>query len=366
MKKTLFKVKYYIPFIHNNNMSNKEGLGTIRIGKDLKTYELKKSGWKISNIHLENANNVISLFKTHNKLKDLIDKKNPKFLKGQLFKNKVQGARIDILPTGEKLDKAYSLFADDLTIHDESSHDHWDIIYKNPNGKYAYVYTVEKKNKSVKNKYKKVELFEENYNKIQKTIVQNIKNKKDIYAIPLYTMLKTCMRVGNEIHYKETGHKGLKTLKKKDISIEKNKVHFNYIAKSGVPMNIIEEFPEEYIKRLKEKLSSIKGNDFVFTNNNNQPLKDTDFMKAFENYCGERFYPHIIRSYYATKKAKDFIKVHKKATKEEVQNLFYEIAEKLGHKRFDKKTKDWKNSTAVTIHHYIQPNIVEKIQNLIN
>lgn len=347
-------------------MSDEISRGTIRIGADLKTYEFSNNKWKISSKGFPSALKVISLFKAHNKFQDLIDQKNPKFLKGQLYKGKVQGARLNILPDGKKLDKAYSLLAEDLNIHDEDSHDHWDVIYKNPNGKYAYLYSQDKKDKAVKNKYKKVELFESLYNKIQKTVIQNLSNKEDIYALPLYTLLKTYMRVGNEVHFKETGHKGLTTLKKKDIKIEKNKVQFNYIAKSGVPMNIIEEFPKDYIKLLKQRISPKKRDDFVFTNNQNKPLRDTDFMKAFEKYCGQTFYPHIVRSYYATKKAKDFLKLHKNATKEEVKQLFTEIAEKLGHKRFDKKSEEWKNSYTVTIHHYIQPNLVEKIQNLIN
>lgn len=347
-------------------MSGEIFRGTIRIGTDLKIYEFLDGKWKISNKQFPSALKVISLFKAHNKLEYLIDQKNPKFLKGQLYKGNVQGARINILPNGEKLDKAYSILAEDLTIHDQSSHDHWDIIYKNPNGKYAYLYTLSKKDKAVKNKYKKVELFEAVYNKLQKSVIQNLSNKEDVYALPVYTLLKTYMRVGNEIHFKETGHKGLTTLKKKDIKIDKNKVQFNYMAKSGVPMNIVEEFPEDYIKLLKQKISPKKRDDFVFTSNGNKPLKDTDFMKAFEKYCGYSFYPHIVRSYYATKKAKDFIKLHKTATKDEVKQLFTEIAEKLGHKRYDKKSEEWKNSYTVTIHHYIQPNLVEKIQNLVN
>jgi DNA topoisomerase IB len=126
------------------------------------------------------------------------------------------------------------------------------------------LYTLKKKNNSLKNKYKKVELFSKVYNKLQKAVVQNLSNEKDIYALPLYTMLKTCMRVGNELHYKETGHKGLTTLKKSDVKIKDNKVIFDYIAKSGVPLNIEQEFPSDYVKRLKERLSGIKNNEFVF------------------------------------------------------------------------------------------------------
>lgn len=340
-------------------------IGTIRIGKNLKTYEYKNKSWKISDKEFPNALKVASLFKAHNKFEALVDQKNNNFLKGQLCHDKIQGARINILPNGKKLDKAYSLLSPDLTIHDQSSHDHWDVIYQNPNGKYAYLYTLDKKQIATKQKYKKVELFGELYNKLQKNVINNLDNKKDNYALAVYTLLKTYMRVGNEIHYKETGHKGLTTLKKQDITIEKDKVHFDYIAKSGVPMNIIEEFPSDYIKRLKEKIKPLKNDDFIFTNESNKPLKDTDFMKAFENYCGERFYPHIVRSFYATRKAKDFIKTHKTATKQEINNLFMEIAEKLGHKRFDKKNNEWKNSFNVTIHHYIQPEVVEKIEKLI-
>ena len=337
---------------------------TIRLGTNLKTYEYKNKRWKVSDKEFPNALKAIQLFKAHNKFKYLIDQKNPNFLKGQMYKGKVQGARINILPNGKKLDKAYSILAEDLTIHDESSHDHWDVIYQNPNGKYAYLYTQEKKKKATKQKYKKVELFESIYNKLQKAVINSLDSKEDIYALPMYTLLKTYMRVGNEIHFKATGHKGLTTLKKQDVRIEDNKVHFDYIAKSGVPMSITEEFPSDYIKRLKNKLNPLKKDEFIFTNKENKPLKDTDFMKAFQIYSGQSFYPHIVRSYYATKKAKDFIKVHKKATKQDVNQLFTEIAEKLGHKRFDKKSNEWKESYNVTIHHYIQPDLVEKIQNL--
>src|SRR3989344_4980053 len=337
---------------------------TIRIGKDLKTYEFHKGKWKTIKKEFPEALNVIKLFKSHNKFKELIDLKNSKFLKGQLYKDKVQGARINILPDGKKLDKAYSILAKNITIHDESSHDHWDVIYQNPNGKYAYLYTVEKRKNSIKNKYKKVELFEKKYELLEKTIMKALQNKDDTYALPLYTLIKTCMRVGNETYYKHNGHKGLTTLKKKDITLEKNKVEFNYIAKSGVPMKIAEEFPQSYIKRLKEKLNPLKNSDFIFADDQKHPLKDTYFIKAFQTYCGEKFYPHIVRSYYATEQAKSFIKTHKVATKQEINYLFNSIAEKLGHKRFDKKTSEWKDSFTVTIHHYIQPDLVEKIQNL--
>lgn len=339
--------------------------GTIRLGKDLNVYEKTLSGWKLSKTEIPNANKVIDLFKAHNNFNFLVDTKNPQFLKGQLSPDKkIQGARINILPNGKPLDKAYSLFSKDLTVHDEDSHDHWDVIYQNPNGKYAYVYTLEKRKKSVNKKYKKVSEFEKVYDKLYKNVVKALNDEKDLLAVPMYTLLKTYMRVGNETYFKADGHKGLTTLEKKDIKINPPKVEFNFTAKSGVPMNIVETFPEEYTQRLKSLMKNLKPSDFVFANNG-VPLKDTEFMKAFEKYSGEKFYPHIVRSYYATTQAKNFLKTHKSATKKEVKDLFTSIAEKLGHKRFSKKDNEWVDSYNVTVHHYLQPDIFEKIQKLI-
>ena len=67
---------------------------------------------------------VARLFKEHKNFKVLLDTKNQEFLKGQLSpKGEVQGARINQLPNGKIIDKAFSLFAKDLIIHDQYSDD---------------------------------------------------------------------------------------------------------------------------------------------------------------------------------------------------------------------------------------------------
>lgn len=341
--------------------------GTLRIGRNLKFYEKTKNGWKKSQKQIPETIHAVKLFKAHHTFKELIDKKEPQFLKGQLSpNNKIQGARINILPDGKKLDKAFSLFAKNLTIHDETSSDHWDVLYQNPNKEYAYLYTQEKKQKAVKKKYQAVNEFEKKYPIIQKKVMNALKNKNDLLAVPMYTLLKTYMRIGNEIYYKTHGHKGLTTLKKKDILINKNQVTFNYLGKNGVPIKTAEKFPAVYIQRLKEAIKPLKNDDFIFTDKNTgHPLHDTQFKEAFKQYCGQEFYPHIVRAYYATSTAEKFLKNKKSATKQEVKKLFTSIADKLGHRKFDKKENEWKDNYNVTIHYYIQPNLVEKINSLI-
>jgi hypothetical protein len=340
--------------------------GTIRIKvKDLKAYEKTKSSWKISKKQFPNVKDIIAQFKSHKNFSFLVDKKNPEFLKGQLSKEgKPQGARINILPDNKKLDKAYSLFAEQLTIHDQSSHAHWDVLYKNPGGTYSYVYTLDKKAKAKQKKYCVVKEFSKYYPKLQRNVTKAL--SKDDLALPMFTLLKTMMRVGSEIYYITHKHKGLTTLKKSDVKIRGNKVTFTYVGKDGVPNTIIEQFPAAYIKKLNSVLKPLKKSDFIFINKNTgHPLSDVHLKKAFKQYCGKEFYPHIVRSYYATLTTQNFLKQHQSASKEEVKELFTSIAHKLGHKKFSKKTGQWEESYNVTIHHYIRPDLVEKVKSLV-
>jgi hypothetical protein len=328
-------------------------VGTIRIKvSDLKPYEKTRHGWRKSKREFPELMHIVELFKAHSNFSPLIDAKDIHFLKGQLSRDgKCQGARVNVLPDGRKLDKAYSLFAEHLTIHDEASNQHWDVLYRNPGGTYSYVYTLGKKRRFTRKKYREVEEFERLYPTIEAKVTKALDNPKDDMAIPMYTLLKTYMRVGNEIYYKAHGNKGLTTLKKRDIRIRGYRVTFAYLSKGGIPRVIIEDFPENYVRRLKNMLRGLKPVSFVFVNRKTgHPLSDVHFKRAFERYCGKAFYPHIVRSYYATKK--------------ELLDFYRYLANKLGHKRFARKDQEWKDSYNITIHHYIEPRILDKLSTL--
>ena len=173
---------------------------------------------------------VVKLFKAHKNFEFLVDKKDSRFLKGQLYEGQPQGARINILPDGRKLDKAYSLFAKGLVVHDQTSNEHWDVLYQNKGGTYSYVYTLDKKAKAKNKKYKKVKAFEKVYPLLKKKVTSALKNEKDYMALPMYTLLKTHIRVGNEIYYKAHRHKGLATLKKNNIKVVGSDVIFDFIG----------------------------------------------------------------------------------------------------------------------------------------
>lgn len=342
-------------------------IGTIRIrAKDIQPLIKTKSSWKKENsFDIENLKIIVKMFKAHKKFKELIDSKDNRFLKGCLLPNKkISGQRINILPNGEKLDRAYSLFAPNLTVHDQKNNIHWDVIFQNPNGKYAYLYTLKKKKKSEKIKYNKVNEFKNYLPKLKKNLLKALKNG-ELIALPMYTLLKTYIRVGNETYYKTNGHKGLTTLTKKDISLNGKKVIFEFIGKDGVPQKTENKFPETYIIQLNNRIRPLKKEHFVFTDEKGRPLRDVHFEKAFEKYCGEKFYPHIVRSYYATNKVEEFLQKNPCPTKEQIINLYTEIAEKLGHKKFSKKENIWKPHHTVTVAHYIAPELVERVNEIV-
>jgi len=336
-------------------------MALIRIkSKNLKTYEKVGNEWKLSKQKFPELISVVKKFKAHKNFKTLIDTKDSRFLKGRLNKGIPSGARINILPNGEKLEKAYSLFAPHLKLHEELSHDHWDILYQNKGGTWSYVYTIEKRKKHMALKYKKVDEFEKKYSKLVNNVRKGVVNG-DKSAIPMLTLLKTYMRIGNETYFKVNGHKGLTTLMKKNISINGDLVNFNYTGKDGVPINITQKFSNIFVNNLKSILKNKKNKDFVFLNKN-KVLHENDFKKAFVNYCGCEFYPHIVRSHHATMKVKKFLDKNKKFSKNDVEKLYLGIAHDLGHKKFNKKTKKWQEHYTVTVNSYISPNLIKKIE----
>ncbi len=329
------------------------GVYRIRVS-DFSVCKVNGKSCKKCSVKFPEAIEVAKLFKRHGNLKMIVD---GKFLRGG-FSGKPIGARIGVLPDGRRLNKMYSLFAPDLKIHDERSNIHWDVICRNPNGAFSYIYTVGKEASSKKAKYKKVGEFGKCLSKLSRNLNRAL--DEDFLALPMLILLKTKMRVGNEIYYRKNHHKGLTTLKKKDIKISKTSVAFDFIGKDGVPQNIVESFSKKIVNKLKSVLKSKKSGDFVFVDLNGHPLKDVVFERGFEKYCGIKFYPHIVRSYYATNEAENFLKKGR-VSKDEVKKFYMKVADKLGHKKFSKKSGKWEDSYQVTLHHYIRPELVEKI-----
>jgi hypothetical protein len=127
----------------------------------------------------------------------------------------------------------------------------------------------------------------------------------------------------------------------------------------------------KYPRKLKKKLKKM-FNDEIYKNimsgeleykSNYQSVLTKSGWKT--KYIGKEFYPHIVRSFFATHETKQFLKNHKTATKKEVQEFLLYVAEKLGHRKFNKKENEWKNNYTVTLHSYIAPNLAKKLTGII-
>jgi len=334
-------------------------IGTKRINyASLKLCIKTSTSWDFLDELSEDLNSIISQYSKNKTLHHLIDEKHPEFLKGSLSpENKISGERIKLLPEGTQIARAgFSIFAKNLRFNNDPNHE-WDVCYENTSGLKTYLYSEDKIHLEQEKKFKLVQKFSENYDKIISNIENNLEK---IEYLALYTLLKTFIRVGNYDYYLKNSHKGLTTLLKRDISVEGEKILFDFIGKDGVPHQIKKEFSEEYIVKLKKILSSRKKDEFVFTGLKGKPLHSEDFSSIFFNITQEHFYPHIIRSHHADSKCLDFLEG--KIEIQDPEKLFFQIAKDLGHKKYNKKKEQWEISPSITIKNYIYPEYVKKIR----
>jgi DNA topoisomerase IB len=279
---------------------------------------------------------------------------------------KICGERIMVLPNGEQLARAgFSLFAKDLKFNFDDDEKLWDVCYTNASGLKTYLYSDSKVHLEQDKKLRLVDKFEEYYLDIFETCEKKIKSKScNVVDLALYVMLNTFIRVGNVEYFKRFNHKGLTTLQKKDIVIASNIISFNFIGKDGVPQSITKKFPSFFTKKFEGMISEKGDEDFIFTNSNGNCIHSDNFSKVLFDLTGEHFYPHIIRSHYADMTCKNFLKTHRTATKEDIDAIFMEIAESLGHKKYNKKDNIWEINFSVTLKNYIHPIYSERMINL--
>lgn len=340
--------------------------GTKRVKKkDLKQYEKSSSSWILCDDMCNSTKNAISLYMKNDNLEILKDELSKEFLKGFLTKDMIpSGKRVQQLPDGRKLARgAFSLFAKNLRFNFDGDFE-WDVCYENTSGSMTYLYCEDKIHLEKKKKAKLVDKFMKNYEIIMQNLEKDLKKKKTTDYLALYTLVITKIRVGNLEHYNHLGHRGLTTLQKNNINIDGDIVTFDFIGKDAVPRRIEKEFPKFYIDILKELLLKKKKSDFIFADGNGLPLHSEHLSRILFEYTGEHFYPHIIRSYHADMKCKEFFKKRRKAKKQEIIDKFKEIAQDLGHMKYNKKKGEWEVSYKVTVDSYIRPEYVQRMQKL--
>lgn len=344
--------------------------GTKKVSfKDNEEYKKTSLRWKNTLKKHQTIQKISQLYQRHNTLHLLQDTSLKKFTKGHLTpEGKISGERIRHLPNGVALARGgFSLFAKDLSFN-LGNHSLWDVCFTNPSGSKTYLYSQEKIHLEQEQKYQLVQQFAQKREEIFSKLKQDILSKDSEIYLALYILLKTAIRVGNNYSYQNFGHKGLTTLQKKDVSLHETLLEIRYLGKDGVPQLKTIELDYWVLQRVIHHLKKKQKQDFLFTASNNTLYHGEDFSKILFEYTGIHFYPHIIRSYEANKICDDFLKEHqrKKITPEQAKHCFTIVAQRLGHKTYDKKKKLWKLDPKVSIDSYIYPKTYDKIMNSSN
>lgn len=350
-------------------MSKELENGSVRIkSSDFRLFKKKSDKlWEVVSDLDSSVLDVLEMYSDNKNLNLLVDLHDDLFLRGSMSPDeKICGARIMVLPNGEQLARAgFSLFAKDLKFNFDDDENLWDVCYTNASGLKTYLYSDSKVHLEQDKKLRLVDKFEEYHLSIFETCEKKIRSKScNVVDLALYIMLNTFIRVGNVEYFKRFNHKGLTTMQKKDIVIANNILSFNFIGKDGVPQTISKKFPSFFIKKFETLIDGKSADDFIFTNSNGNCIHSDNFSKVLFDLTEEHFYPHIIRSHYADMTCKNFLKTHITSTKEKVDAVFMEIAENLGHKKYNKKTEKWEVNFAATLKNYIHPIYSERMINL--
>lgn len=171
--------------------------------------------------------------------------------------------------------------------------------------------------------------------KLRRRITKDLESeneKEQLTALVVSIMDKTAERVGNE-DSAENDHVGVTGFKKKNVMIEKNTIHFNYVGKSGVEheKKLTDEKIAEKLKVLLNRANSEE--DFIFTTEDGFKIK-ADRINRFLDEFGVT--AKDIRGYAANRLTIEALNNAKPLNDEservkKFRDIVKMIAEKVGH-----------------------------------
>lgn len=177
----------------------------------------------------------------------------------------------------------------------------WDDVYilpKDPkylaigwcNDKKCYAYKKDFTNQKSTEKYCRLRSFGKKLPSIKSDVTKMLKSNDDLeqtYALILWFLMNTYIRIGNDKYLKENNTHGLLTLQKNHIKMVGNKVTFEFIGKKSVENTYSVTVSPTVKNVLKKKISSSKNpKNFVF-HNNGRKIKPDEINKFIQKKYGE-------------------------------------------------------------------------------
>ncbi len=137
--------------------------------------------------------------------------------------------------------------------------------------------------------------------RIKKDLKRRKYDKDKILACTVSLMDKTYMRVGNEKYAKKNASYGLTTLRRKHVSVQNDRIVFDFIGKSGKHQHT--EVQDVEIAKIIKKLDQLPGYEiFRYYNESNQlvDLKSADVNDYIRNIMGTDFSAKDFRTWAGT------------------------------------------------------------------
>ena len=182
-------------------------------------------------------------------------------------------------------------------------------------------------------KRESIETLSNNIQKLRYNISTDLKSENEkifLTALAVSIMDKTAERVGNSVSAK-AGHFGISGFKKTHVAIIGNKVHLEYVGKSGVEHT--KSFSDEKIAKLLKKAIKNSPSKLVFTTSDGFQIKAdrinrylSDFgvsAKDIRGYSANRWMIDKLKKQDIPKKESDRKKLYLKTLRQ--------VAEKVGH-----------------------------------
>lgn len=192
--------------------------------------------------------------------------------------------------------------------------------------------------------------------RIKKDLKRRKFDKDKILACTVRLLDKTYLRVGNEKYAKQNSSYGLTTLRRKHVSVQNDRIVFDFIGKSGKQQHT--EIEDAEIARIVKKLDQLPGYEiFRYYNEKNElvDLKSADVNDYIRNIMGSDFSAKDFRTWGGTMIAAlelanydrpDTVTARKKVITETVKK----VASELG------------NTPAIARASYIDPYLFEQFE----
>ena len=137
--------------------------------------------------------------------------------------------------------------------------------------------------------------------RVKKDLKRRKFDKDKILACAVSVLDKTYLRVGNEYYAKTNASYGLTTLRRKHVTVQDDRIVFDFIGKSGKHQHT--ELQDAEIASIIKKLDSLPGHEiFRYYNEQNKlvDLKSSDVNEYIRAIMGEEFSAKDFRTWAGT------------------------------------------------------------------